>query len=546
MQLWLWWLQPEHRVTWIGTILASLLLAWQTFLPAYYFYFVGKMKRPNPVIAIPTEWRVAMVVTKAPSEPWLVVQSTLRACLKQSHLHDTWLADEDPQPETIAWCQQQGVQLSCRKGIAAYHRGTWPRRTQCKEGNLAYFYDHYGYDRYDIVVQLDADHVPEPSYVESMLRPFVDPKVGYVAAPSVCDANPQVSWVVNARAFVEAPMHGTLQAGHSDGWAPLCIGSHYAVRTVALQAIGGLGPELAEDHSTTMMMNAHGWRGVFAFDAEAHGDGPACFTDFLTQEFQWAYSLTTLLLSVTPHYLGGLKPHLKFQFLFAQLWYPVYSFSMLLGVLLPFAAFVWNIDWVKVSFAEYVVRSQLPLLICLLCVRWLATRGWLRPQNAKIISWETVLFQLARWPWVVVGVSYAVLSRMLHKELLFKVTPKGENRTKPLPVWTLLPYLTISIVSSVTVITLTQMGHRSGYSFLMLLNALFYTGVSFAIVWAHIHENAPTTALYLKSKAAVACSVICIVSAMGIKTLQVVKSGFAENITLPTFSTSAENDSNLK
>ena len=185
----------------MGTILSSLLLAWQTFLPAYYFYFVGKMKRPNPVIAIPTEWRVAMVVTKAPSEPWLVVQSTLRACLKQSHLHDTWLADEDPQPETIAWCQQQGVQLSCCKGIAAYHRGTWPRRTKCKEGNLAYFYDHYGYDRYDMVVQLDADHVPEPGYVESMLRPFADPKVGYVAAPSVCDANPQVSWVCECKSI---------------------------------------------------------------------------------------------------------------------------------------------------------------------------------------------------------------------------------------------------------------------------------------------------------------------------------------------------------
>jgi len=80
----------------------------------------------------------------------------------------------------------------------------------------------------------------------------------------------------------------------------------------------------------------------------------------------------------------------------------------------------------------------------------------------------------------------------------------------------------------------------------MLLNALFYTRVSFAIVWTHIHENAPTTALYLRSKAAVACSVICIVSAIGIKTLQVVKSGFAEKMTLPTFSTSAENDSNLK
>lgn len=130
------------------------------------------------------------------------------------------------------------------------------------------------------MAQLDADHVPEPGYLEAMLRPFVDPKVGYVAAPSICDANAHESWVVNARLFAEATLHGSLQAGYNNGWAPLCIGSHYAVRTAALKEIGGLGPELAEDHTTTLMMNSYGWKGVFAFDAEAHGDGPGCFADF--------------------------------------------------------------------------------------------------------------------------------------------------------------------------------------------------------------------------------------------------------------------------
>ncbi len=39
----------------------------------------------------------------------------------------------------------------------------------------------------------------------------------------------------------------------------MCIGSHYCVRTCALRDLGGLGPEIAEDHSTSLLMNAGGW-----------------------------------------------------------------------------------------------------------------------------------------------------------------------------------------------------------------------------------------------------------------------------------------------
>lgn len=282
---WNWWLQSDHFVTGISMFINSLLLGFITLTPGYYFYFVSKMQRPNRRTPIPIDWKVAMVVTKAPSEPWSVVQTTLEAMLAQPYPHDTWLADEDPQPETVKWCKAHGVSISTRKGIAEYHRPTWPRRTKCKEGNLAYFYDTVGYENYDFVVQLDADHVPAESYLRNMILPFKDPEVGYVAAPSICDTNAAESWIARARLYAEAPWHGPQQAGYNNGWAPTCIGSHYAVRTLALKGIGGLGPELAEDHTTTLMMNANGWKGVFAFDAEAHGDGPACFSDFLVQEF---------------------------------------------------------------------------------------------------------------------------------------------------------------------------------------------------------------------------------------------------------------------
>jgi cellulose synthase/poly-beta-1,6-N-acetylglucosamine synthase-like glycosyltransferase len=45
------------------------------------------------------------------------------------------------------------------------------------------------------------------------------------------------------------------------------------------------GPELAEDYTTGLAMNSAGWRGAFALNAIAHGDGPACFADFLTRSF---------------------------------------------------------------------------------------------------------------------------------------------------------------------------------------------------------------------------------------------------------------------
>lgn len=241
---WGWWLQGAHVLSGTRFALVTACLFWIFFLQAYFLaiFFRAKRAVDRPDIAL--TGRYAMVVTKAPSEPFAVVEKTLRAMLAQDVPHDTWLADEDPQPETLAWCKAQGVQVSTRKGVAAYHQKVWPRRTRCKEGNLAYFYDLYGYDRYDrydIVAQLDADHVPQAGYLRQMLLPFADPRVGYVSAPSICSQNAAQSWAARTRLHAEAIFHGVLQAGYSNGWAPMCIGSHYAVRTQALQAVGDLG-----------------------------------------------------------------------------------------------------------------------------------------------------------------------------------------------------------------------------------------------------------------------------------------------------------------
>ena len=492
--LWKWWLQPGHNndTTWF--VLASIGLAWVSLLPLYLIFVFFVSRAPANNFPIPSDYRVAMVVTKAPSEPFSIVRETLQAMLKQAYPHDTWLADEDPSVKTIQWCREHGVMISTRKNRPDYHRLSWPRRTRCKEGNLAFFYDNYGYKNYDFVVQLDADHVPGSGYLEEMLRPFADPDVGYVSAPSICDSNAHESWSARGRLYGEVGLHGPLQAGYTGGLAPLCIGSHYAVRTTALKEIGGLGPELAEDHSTTLIMNAHGWRGVHSINAVAHGRGPDTFADLVTQEFQWSRSLMTILLRYTPKYFGALPLKLKMQFAFAQVWYPLFSLIMLLMYCLPLLALVYDQNLVGVAYPEFFVRFFIVwTLLTFIAVRW-KKHGFVRPIDTKVFSWESTLFLFARWPWSLWGSVAGIIDCVTGKTSVFRVTRKDRPEGHPLPLKTIVPYAFLSIVSGLPVILLLKVESARGFLFFSILNCLIYTTLLLVIVGRHWKENTGSAA----------------------------------------------------
>lgn len=483
-----WWFEPAHIRSIPGLVANTLIIIWNFLIPAYFFYFVGRMSRANPAIATP-DFRVAMVVTKAPSEPFDVIKKTLMGCMAQTGSYEIWLADEDPTTEVVEWCDENNIDISSRKHAPHYHKETWPRRLRCKEGNLAYFYDHFGFEQYDVVVQLDADHIPAEGYLQHMIRPFADHGVGYVSAPSICDANADKSWSARARLWAEGIMHGPLQAGYSDGWAPLCIGSHYAVRTKALKEIGGLGPELAEDHSTTLMMTAGGWKGVHAFDAEAHGDGPATFADCMTQEFQWSRSLAILLFTLTPKLWHKLSFKMKVEFLFSQLWFPLFAFVMFFGLTLPIFSLFVGEPLVSIPYLTFLYMSTLVNVSIFSVVYFLKKNNWLRPQNARIISWETAVFQLTRWPFIFFGVLMGMVDSIRGKSFSIKLTPKGSGVTHELPAIMIAPYIVLCVVYLLCIFLIPFNANVSGYYYFSLMIVFFYIVSIIVIIYAHHHEN---------------------------------------------------------
>jgi cellulose synthase (UDP-forming) len=485
---WVWLLRPEHRVTPFGLIINCVLLAYLSTMPLYFLFAVNRLRGVAPTMAVP-DLRVAFVVTKAPSEPWPMARRTLVAMLGQIHPHpfDVWLCDEDPSEETLTWCAGHGVRVSTRRGVLEYHRPSWPRRTRCKEGNLSYFYDRHGYQDYDVVAQLDCDHVPGVTYLTEMVRPFTDPAIGYVAAPSLCDSNAAGSWVARGRLYAEASFHGALQLGHH-GLSPVCIGSHYAVRTAALKEIGGIGPELAEDFSTTFLLSSAGWQGAFAHQAEAHGEGPHTFAAMATQEFQWSRSLVTILLGLAPGHLSSMPWRLRARFVFALLYYPLFSVMTGLGLLLPPVAAVTGDGWLAVNYLEFLLRWCV-VSSCLVAIHLvLRGRGLLRPRNPPVASWEHWMYVLAKWPFVARGVSAALLNRIRPRQIGFAVTPKQRAGLEALPTRLILPHAAIALLAVGSALIGENRTDAAGYVFLCLLSGTTYTIVTLAIVLRHARE----------------------------------------------------------
>lgn len=491
ISFWMWWLQPDHIQSLAMYGLATFVLAWVTLAPVYFMLLFYKAK----IIPANRAWsqspsRIALVVTKVPSEPLEVVERTLTAMMAQGgHTFDVWLADEDPSPDTRSWCENRGIKISTRKNVEAYHQAAWPRRTRCKEGNLAYFYDTYGYELYDFVLQFDADHVPEKTYLQEVMKGFADSRVGYVSAPSICDANAQASWSARGRLYAEASMHGSLQVGYNDGWAPLCIGSHYAVRTAALKQVGGLGPELAEDHSTTLLMNAAGWRGVHAINAIAHGDGPQTFSDMVVQEFQWSRSLTTILLQYLPRYYPQLPGKLKFQFLFAQLWYPLFSVVMALMFAMPLVAILTGRNYAIVTYYDFLIHfTPISLSLIFFSFFWRRTMSY-RPFDAKVFSWENILYVFARWPWSLIGCLSSCRDNLTGKFVDFKITPKGTKQTDHVPARVLYPYVTLALLSASVAAFFPTMEAARGFYVFAIMNAFVYVLLALMIFVLHVREN---------------------------------------------------------
>jgi cellulose synthase (UDP-forming) len=187
--------------------------------------------------------------------------------------------------------------------------------------------------------------------------------------------------------------------------------------------------------------------------------------------------------------MSKLPGWLKFQFLFSQLWYPLFSFGLAVIFTLPIIALVTGHSFVDVTYPAFLLHF-LPIVGALIALAfvWRAT-GTFRPANAKILSWESMAFLLLRWPWSLMGCAVAIRDYLTHSSCDFRVTPRELAAAQVLPLRVLAPYIVLSLLSALAMVFAVDREAAQGLFIFAAINALIYGALIVLIIVRHAMEN---------------------------------------------------------
>lgn len=417
--------------------LIRLLLSATVLIFAYF------AKDPVPMVP-PKGLRVAVLTTIVPrKEPFELVAATLKEMKKievgPGNTLDVWLLDEGNDATIKATCKAMGVKHFSRKGVSKWNTTSGPFRARTKAGNHNAWRDKHE-NSYDIVAQMDPDHVPRRNFLMRTLGYFTDPDVAFVVAPQVY-GNLKENWIARASAAQSYIFHGIIQRGGNGLNAPLLIGTNHLYRVEAFRQIEGYQDSIIEDHLTSMAISgaqnpATGkvWKGVYTPDLLAVGEGPTSYTDYFNQQKRWAYGIWEIASKHTRKAMKKMTKRQALTFGMLQFFYPSLAIAWILGsaVTLLFSGLLTQFQGLGPVFAilwMYAFASSLGLFL------------WLRRFN---------LVEHERKDWGLAGMLLTMMcipvyvnawwEALVRKPLTYAVTAKG-NLTSPDSMQTFTPHL---------------------------------------------------------------------------------------------------------
>ncbi|SCG34299.1 glycosyltransferase family 2 protein [Micromonospora humi] len=402
---------------------------------AVVWVFAFHAKDPVPVDP-PVGLRVALLTTIVPSkEPLDVAERTLRRLREIVYCGrvDVWILDEGDDPAVRAMAARLGVRHFTRRGRPEYNQPRGEFRARTKSGNHnAWRAEHE--HRYDVVANVDPDHVPLPNFLERTLGYFRDPDVAFVVTPQVY-GNMHQNFVAHGASVQQYLYNGLIARGGNGLDAPLLTGTGHLYRPAAWRTIGGYQDSIIEDHLTSIRIHAavnpatgRRWKGVYTPDVVALGEGPTSWADYFNQQKRWAAGICEILLRRELRAPRELPSRRRWQYRLLQFYYPSVAVSLLLG---NAATALYLLTGVSAGRLDPQVWATL----------WGATIGtwfllwlWLRrfniaPHEREEVGMVGMALALFAGPVYLAAAAGALLRRRLG----FVVTAKGALRTVESP-----------------------------------------------------------------------------------------------------------------
>jgi cellulose synthase/poly-beta-1,6-N-acetylglucosamine synthase-like glycosyltransferase len=450
----------------VVSLLITFLIATTEFIrfvqSAALIFFAQRAKDPIALKPKPGQ-RVAILTTIVPGkEPLDLIIRTLQAMkrIRYDGIVDVWLLDEGDSPEVRTACGAVGVKHFSRKGIPEFNQATGPFRAKTKHGNHN-SWRAINERSYDIVAQMDPDHVPTEDFLLRTVGYFNDPDVGFVVAPQVY-GNLADNWIAKGSAILAYVFHGIIQRGGNGNNAPLLIGTNHVYKTACFRQINGYQDCIIEDHLTSMVVFAtrnpatgNYWKGVYTPDILAVGEGPTSYTDFFSQQMRWAYGIWEIALKFSPKLFPRMKKSQQLSFIMLQMFYPSVAIAWVLS----------NLVTVACLFLGSRVNQVIGIWMVLWCSSILSSFGfffWLRRFNlVKHERKDSGLIGMVLMLMCIPIYTEAALRRLSGKSLSYVVTAKGKL-TSGDSLQTFYPHLKWGVILAVVLI-LNLAGIGSSY-----------------------------------------------------------------------------------
>lgn len=220
------------------------------------------------------------------NEEVALLRTTAVAARDMDGVHQTWLCDDGRRPEVAALAAELGIGYLTR-----------PSNEHFKAGNLN---AALAVTTGDLVLVLDADHVPRRQMAERLAAFFADPQLALVQTPQVyynIDSYQHHVSPRGGRLWHEATVfHHMMQPGAARWNAAFFVGTGAMLRRSALLEIGGFATgSITEDIDTSMRLHARGWRSAYVDEALGFLLAPDTPLAYAGQRLRWAQGSMQIL-----------------------------------------------------------------------------------------------------------------------------------------------------------------------------------------------------------------------------------------------------------
>ena len=439
---------------------AELFGADTTFL---FYFSVWKPIKRNAPPSVPGRSIDVFIPTK--NESVAMLRKTLLACCDLKYPHRTLVLDDGNRPEVKALCEE----LNCVYIARESHE-------DAKAGNLNYGLKH---STAEFIAVFDADHIPLPRFIDTLIGYFSDPKIGFVQVPQEfynidsfqhrIDKKQKTIWGEQYLFF------SLIQPGRDRWNAAYFVGSCAILRRKTLDEIGGFATgSITEDMLTSIKIHAKKWSSIYHNEYLAYGIAAQTLKPFSIQRERWGVGNWQVFVRANPLFVRGLTLSQRLCYLSSMI-YPLEGIQKLIFYVTPPIVLFTGVLPMRAFDVNYLLHFIPYFAISLFGFSEMSrgVGGQIMLEQYSMAKYFTYLKTL-------------VIPFLPKKRREFKVTPKGDDQyfaSKRL----IMPQFFVLFLSFIAVawaLIELLLGRRSD-SFIVAVNcfwALYNSGLALAII----------------------------------------------------------------